>query len=52
VTLQCALGGASYAEYAKRRDLHPAAVKSRAYRARCRLRDLLGEEDEIGRRPA
>jgi RNA polymerase sigma-70 factor (ECF subfamily) len=52
VTLHCALGGLSYAEYAQHSDLHPAAVKSRAHRARCRLRDLLREEDGTRRRPA
>ena len=39
----CALGGQSYAEYGKRTGLHPTAVKSRAFRARRRLADLLQE---------
>jgi RNA polymerase sigma-70 factor (ECF subfamily) len=38
---RCALEGQSYAEYGRRRGLHPAAVKSRAYRARRHLADLL-----------
>ncbi len=34
VVLRCALGGATYAEYGARTGIHPAAVKSRAFRAR------------------
>ena len=52
VTLKCALAGLSYAEYAECSDLHPAAVKSRAYRARRRLRELLREEGETRGTPA
>ena len=40
---RCALAGMSYAEYAQRTGSHPAAVKSRAHRARRRLRSGLGE---------
>jgi RNA polymerase sigma factor (sigma-70 family) len=39
----CALGGQSYAEYGGRNGIHPAAVKSRAFRARRRLAELLRE---------
>ncbi len=39
----CALDGQSFAEYGDRTGLHPAAVKSRAYRARRRLAELLRE---------
>jgi RNA polymerase sigma-70 factor (ECF subfamily) len=39
----CALGGQSYAEYGERTGLHPTAVKSRAFRARRRLAELLQE---------
>ena len=39
----CALGGQSYAEYGGRKGIHPAAVKSRAFRARRRLAELLRE---------
>lgn len=35
---RCAMAGVSYAEYAQRTGSHPAAVKSRAHRARRRLR--------------
>jgi len=38
---RCALDGLSYAEYGERRGLHPAAVKSRAFRARRRLARML-----------
>jgi len=37
----CAFDGQSYAEYGDRIGLHPAAVKSRAFRARRRLATLL-----------
>ena len=40
---ECALAGQSYAEFAARRGLRPAAVKSRAFRARQRLGALLAE---------
>jgi RNA polymerase sigma-70 factor (ECF subfamily) len=39
----CALDGQSFAEYGDRTGLHPAAVKSRAFRARRRLAELLRE---------
>jgi RNA polymerase sigma-70 factor (ECF subfamily) len=39
----CAFDGQSYAEYGDRTGLHPAAVKSRAFRARRRLATLLQE---------
>jgi len=39
----CVLEGRSYAEYGAERGLHPAAAKSRAFRARRRLRALLRE---------
>ena len=38
-----ALGGESYEDYSARVGAHPAAVKSRAFRARRRLADLLRE---------
>ncbi len=37
----CALRDLSYAEWGASRGLHPGAVKSRAFRARQRLRELL-----------
>ncbi len=37
----CSLRDLSYAEWGARRGLHPGAVKSRAFRARQRLRELL-----------
>jgi RNA polymerase sigma-70 factor (ECF subfamily) len=40
---RCAMAGVSYAEYAQHTGTHPAAVKSRAHRARGRLRSGLGE---------
>jgi len=43
VVRSCALGGQSYAEYGGRKGIHPAAVKSRAFRARRRLAELLRE---------
>ncbi len=39
----CALAGQSYAEYGARTGTHPAAVKSRAFRARRRLSLMLQE---------
>jgi len=42
VLLHCALEDRSYAEYGRRAGLHPAAAKSRAFRARRRLRKALG----------
>ena len=39
----CALAGQSYAEYGTRTGTHPAAVKSRAFRARQRLSLMLQE---------
>ncbi len=41
VVIQCSLAGESYAAYGARTGHHPAAIKSRAFRARRRLRDLL-----------
>jgi RNA polymerase sigma-70 factor (ECF subfamily) len=43
VVRHCALDGQSYTEYARQRGLHPAAVKSRAFRARRRLAAMLGD---------
>jgi len=43
VVRSCALGGQSYAEYGGRKGIHPAAVKSRAFRARRHLAELLRE---------
>lgn len=43
VMLRCALADESYAEYSARTGAHPAAVKSRAHRARRRLGLLLSE---------
>jgi len=43
IVSSCALEGQSYAEYGRRRGLHPSAVKSRAFRARKRLAVLLQE---------
>jgi RNA polymerase sigma-70 factor (ECF subfamily) len=37
VMLRCAVAGESYAAYGARNGVHPAAVKSRAFRARRRL---------------
>ena len=39
----CVLEGRSYAEYSDRAGLHPAAVKSRAFRARRRLAEYMRE---------
>ena len=39
----CVLGGQSYGEYGERTGIKPAAVKSRAFRARRRLAKLLQE---------
>jgi len=41
--LRCAVSGESYADYGARAGVHPAAVKSRAFRARRRLAALLNE---------
>lgn len=43
IVRSCALEGQSYSEYGRRRGLHPAAVKSRAFRARRHLAVLLRE---------
>jgi RNA polymerase sigma-70 factor (ECF subfamily) len=43
VLFGCALGGATYAELGRESGLDPAALKSRAYRARRRLESLLVE---------
>lgn len=40
---RCVLAGRSYADYAADRGVHPAAAKSRAFRARRHLEALLGE---------
>jgi len=47
VMLRCAVAGESYAAYGARTGVHPAAVKSRAFRARRRLAELL-EEGGVG----
>jgi RNA polymerase sigma-70 factor (ECF subfamily) len=52
VVLHCALDGESYAEYSARTGTHPAAVKSRAFRARRRLGGLLGGSVAPRRRSA
>ena len=41
VLMNCAMAGLSYAEYGARTGTHPAALKSRAFRARRRLGALL-----------
>jgi RNA polymerase sigma-70 factor (ECF subfamily) len=41
VVMNCAMAGLSYAEYGARTGTHPAALKSRAFRARRRLGTLL-----------
>jgi RNA polymerase sigma-70 factor (ECF subfamily) len=43
VLRSCVLEGRSYAEFSERAGLHPAAVKSRAFRARRRLAEILRE---------
>lgn len=43
ILLRCALGDTSYRRYARERGLHPAAVKTRAFRARHRLARALQE---------
>ncbi len=43
VVLCCALADESYAAYGARTGIHPAAVKSRAFRARRRLGEILRE---------
>jgi RNA polymerase sigma-70 factor (ECF subfamily) len=48
VLLHCALAGRSYAEHALQTGDHPAAIKSRAHRARRRLHVLLPREDRNG----
>lgn len=47
VLLRCAVGGRSYGELGSECGVHPAALKSRAFRARRRLHAVL----EIGDRP-
>jgi RNA polymerase sigma-70 factor, ECF subfamily len=47
VVLRCIAGQLSYPEYARRTGHHPAAVKSRAHRARLRLHALLCEPDAL-----
>jgi RNA polymerase sigma-70 factor (ECF subfamily) len=49
VVVRCALEGLSYADYAERVDAHAAAVKSRAHRARRRLRTLLSVAEDLSR---
>ena len=46
IVLHCALAGESYADYGARIGVHPAAVKSRAFRARRRLAAFLDEAAE------
>lgn len=41
VLVACSLDGRSYADYGRERGIHPAAVKSRAFRARRKLGALL-----------
>jgi RNA polymerase sigma-70 factor (ECF subfamily) len=48
----CSLAGLSYAEYGSRNGVHTAAVKSRAFRARRRLRELLIPPESNAQRPA
>jgi RNA polymerase sigma-70 factor (ECF subfamily) len=48
----CSLAGLSYAEYGSRNGVHASAVKSRAFRARRRLRELLIPPERDARRPA
>ena len=43
VLLACGLQGRSYGDYGRERGVHPAALKSRAFRARRRLGSLLAE---------
>jgi RNA polymerase sigma-70 factor (ECF subfamily) len=43
VLLACGLHGRSYGDYGRERGVHPAALKSRAFRARRRLGSLLEE---------
>jgi len=44
----CGLGDESYASFGQSRNLHPAAVKTRAFRARRKLQSLL-EHSEAAR---
>jgi len=43
IVRSCAFGGLSYGEFAARAGVHPAAVKSRAFRARRRLAAILDQ---------
>ena len=45
---RCSLSGWTYAEYGRRTGTHPAAVKSRAFRARRRLTAMLLAQAETG----
>ena len=45
VVLACHLEGVSYEQFARDRGQHPAAVKSRAFRARRRLAEILETSD-------
>ena len=51
VLLRCALPEESYAAYGARTGIHPAAAKSRAFRARHRLGTLLRQPAESSHRP-
>ncbi len=48
---RCCLGDESYADYGAATNLHPAAVKTRAFRARRRLREALESALATGRAP-
>jgi RNA polymerase sigma-70 factor (ECF subfamily) len=50
VLLACGLHGRSYHDYGRERGIHPAALKSRAFRARRRLGSLLAESASCGER--
>lgn len=51
IVRECSLAGVSYEEYGARAGVHPSAIKSRAFRARRRLRELLAPAF-AGARPA
>jgi len=48
VLLHCALADESYVAYGARTGVHPAAAKSRAFRGRRRLCNLLGDSFTLG----
>jgi RNA polymerase sigma-70 factor (ECF subfamily) len=52
IVRECGLAGLSYAEYGSRNGVHAAAVKSRAFRARRRLRDILIPPESQLQQPA